>query len=376
VCKPFSSNAQNLEDVTLWKCLKTIDKGFYIDVGANNPNFDSVTKTFYEKGWRGVNIEPTNQWYQELLLHRPNDINLLVAAGDENGKQIIYEIPDSGLSTSSDVIAERHKKQNFFQITEQTVEVQTIERICSDHDISTIHFLKIDVEGAEKSVIQGINLKINRPWVILVEALQPLTHEECFNQWEHILINGDYIFARFDGLNRYYVAKERKELLDGFKTPPNIFDGFIFTGNGSSPFQQHVAHLKENYVHLEENYHQSKNRIAELENSMSWRLTKPLRLVSRPVISAIKGISLFFQSLAKATILWVLNREYIAARINFVILKLPWLHKQVKKFHTGTKGLANDQVHSANMNQSQRPLTQRAIRIRANLDELFNKKLK
>lgn len=52
------SYAQNFEDVMLMRALASIEKGFYIDVGAAWPDQDSVTKAFYEKGWLGVNIEP------------------------------------------------------------------------------------------------------------------------------------------------------------------------------------------------------------------------------------------------------------------------------------------------------------------------------
>jgi len=42
------SYAQNFEDVMLWRALKHINKGFYIDVGAFSPDNDSITKFFYE----------------------------------------------------------------------------------------------------------------------------------------------------------------------------------------------------------------------------------------------------------------------------------------------------------------------------------------
>ena len=52
------SYSQNFEDVMLWRALKDVENGFYIDVGANHPAIDSVTKLFYENGWSGINIEP------------------------------------------------------------------------------------------------------------------------------------------------------------------------------------------------------------------------------------------------------------------------------------------------------------------------------
>jgi len=47
----FISYAQNHEDVLLYRALKGVGKGFYIDVGANDPEEDSVTKAFYDRGW-------------------------------------------------------------------------------------------------------------------------------------------------------------------------------------------------------------------------------------------------------------------------------------------------------------------------------------
>lgn len=60
------SYAQNYEDVMLWRALKAIPAGFYIDIGANDPDVESVTRLFYDAGWRGVNVEPVQAHYQDL----------------------------------------------------------------------------------------------------------------------------------------------------------------------------------------------------------------------------------------------------------------------------------------------------------------------
>ena len=52
------SHAQNFEDVILNRALEDVESGFYIDIGANDPDIDSVTRYFYEKGWSGIKIEP------------------------------------------------------------------------------------------------------------------------------------------------------------------------------------------------------------------------------------------------------------------------------------------------------------------------------
>jgi len=53
----FLSHAQNFEDLMLWRALSGVLRGFYIDVGAGDPDSHTVTRAFYERGWAGVNIE-------------------------------------------------------------------------------------------------------------------------------------------------------------------------------------------------------------------------------------------------------------------------------------------------------------------------------
>src|SRR5215813_8763224 len=223
----FISCAQNFEDVMLWRALKHIDRGFYIDVGANDPDQYSVTKAFYERGWRGINVEPAPQWFERLEKARPQDINLQLALGAEPGEITLYEIPDTGLSTLEKKFAERHEAEHGFQSRELRVKMDTLSSICEKFHVAPIHFLKIDVEGAEKAVLQGTDFGKIRPWIILLEATLPLSVEESYSDWEPLLLNAGYEYAYFDGLNRYYVAGEHENLRAAFKTPPNVFDDFV-----------------------------------------------------------------------------------------------------------------------------------------------------
>jgi hypothetical protein len=104
----FTSYAQNYEDVMLARAFKGIEKGFYIDVGAQDPVQDSVTKAFYEQGWRGINIEPVMHWFDRLCADRPHDINLQLAVSDHPGMLHLFEVMDSGLSTTDPEVAAHH----------------------------------------------------------------------------------------------------------------------------------------------------------------------------------------------------------------------------------------------------------------------------
>lgn len=222
----FISYAQNFEDVLLHRVLAHVEQGTYIDIGANDPTGDSVTRAFYDRGWRGINVEPVTSLHKMLLVHRTRDINLQIAAGAANGETCLYEIPGTGLSTLDGAIAERHEAMGF-AVERREIKVRTLDSALAEHPLEAIHFLKVDVEGWEREVLEGIDLTRHRPWIIVVEATEPNSQIPSFAPWEPILISRRYQFAYFDGLNRFYVADEHPELLQGFLRPINSADHFI-----------------------------------------------------------------------------------------------------------------------------------------------------
>ena len=111
---------------------------------------------------------------------------------------------------------------------EISVETTTLAAICREHVTGEVHFLKIDVEGAERAVLEGADFTMCRPWIVLVEATRPNSPEPSHALWEPILIDAGYRFVWFDGLNRFYVSAEQHDVLARhFLAPPNVFDQFV-----------------------------------------------------------------------------------------------------------------------------------------------------
>lgn len=223
----FVSYAQNYEDVMLWRALKHVGAGVYVDVGANDPVVDSVTKAFYEAGWHGINIEPVQEFYEKIRSDRPEDINLMTAVGEQDGTMTFHEVVGTGLSTMDRDLAERHAREHGFAVRSYDMPVTTLTRLLQHHRQPDIHFLKIDVEGAELSVLRGLDLDSIRPWVIVVESTLANSQIENYTEWEGCITSHNYHYVYFDGLNRFYVADEQGHLDAAFSSPPNYFDRFI-----------------------------------------------------------------------------------------------------------------------------------------------------
>ena len=226
---PFLSYAQNNEDVLLWRALGDVDPatGFYIDVGASDPVEHSVTKAFYDAGWRGINIEPLPAHATAFAEQRPRDLNLTIAAGSAEGSLTLYDVPAvRGWASPAPAVAAMHRAAGH-AVAELTVPVRPLAAVCAEHVRGPIHFLKIDVEGFEGEVLRGMDFARWRPWVLVIEATLPNSRATCHEGWEHLVTGHGYRFAWFDGLNRYYVAPEHAALLRHFGVQPNVFDDYI-----------------------------------------------------------------------------------------------------------------------------------------------------
>ena len=149
------SYAQNYEDVLLNRLFPDRPGGFYIDVGAYHPVFDSVTKLFYERGWQGVNIEPIPSMFELLADDRPRDVNLHMGLSNLEGNLTFYEVPaEMGSSTFAEEHAEGLRRKGL-RLEERSIPVTTLARVCEQYAGQTIDFLKIDVESHEREVLEG-----------------------------------------------------------------------------------------------------------------------------------------------------------------------------------------------------------------------------
>lgn len=218
---------RGFEDVILQRVFSDIPAGHYVDVGASTPVNDSTTYALYQKGWRGVAVEPLP--YEHLWRDcRPEDRFLNLAAGAEPGRTTLYvydiaqQISTCSRNTVAHWLTGNNAPSRSLEVPVTTLN-EIIQTYLCDREF---HLLSIDVEGFELHVLRGIDLRKHRPWVVLVEAILPGCPIESHQAWEPCLTTADYEVAYFDGTNRFYLAKERRDLLDRFRLPPNVWDNF------------------------------------------------------------------------------------------------------------------------------------------------------
>lgn len=242
------SYAQNFEDVILWRALGHIPNGTYVDVGAHHPDIDSVSRAFHDHGWHGVHVEPGPEVAQLLRDKRPGDMVVQAIVSNERGVRPFYETPGGGLSTADREVADFHLGQHHAPVAVTSVVSITLDDVLDQVPGDDIHWMKIDVEGFERQVLQSWQTSPRRPWIVVVEATYPKTRTPTYGDWEDIVLSKGYSFAYDDGLNRFYLSNNHAELRESLIYPPNIFDEFQINPSGGSVFSQDMKAFMEGEI--------------------------------------------------------------------------------------------------------------------------------
>ena len=321
----FDSYSQNGEDVVLWRALQHIREGRYIDVGAYHPRDDSVTMAFYKHGWEGITVEPNPDLARLHREMRPRDTQVEAAITDaDNGVATLHVVDNTGLSTLDDELLDLHRGSGY-ETHDLQVVTRRMDAILDDVGWSgtDIHFMSVDTEGFERTVLESTNLARWRPWVLVVEATEPNSSRSTRHLWNDLVEDAGYSFCLFDGLSCFFVAREHNDLAPLLSYPACVLDDYTSLsyrnqarkaelvpaliddvarwrtqavrhwGNALAEADQ-IKELQTDLNALRDENEQLRweiqstvsetdrlrGHIDEMYNSESWRVTKPMRAVS------------------------------------------------------------------------------------------------
>ncbi|WP_372594274.1 FkbM family methyltransferase [Actinotalea sp.] len=298
----FMSYSQNREDVVLRRALAGVTSGRYVDVGANHPRTYSISRGFYEQGWSGITVEPVPVLAEMHRHERPRDHQVEAVATSDDASHVTFHLfGESGLSTLDDSVRDAHVSAGW-DVEEVQVPALRLDAILDEAGWSPqdpIHFLTVDVEGAEASVLDSIDLHRWRPWVLVVEATVPLSSTPSHQDWEPAVVAAGYQFCFFDGLSRFYVAQEHADLAPQLSYPAcphDVYDTDVdrtrretITALSDDVVRWRTAALtrwaaavaSENVAHHSAAYAALEAELEQTRRTLSWRVTAPLRAVRR-----------------------------------------------------------------------------------------------
>lgn len=127
-----------------------VDVGAYDGIGASNTLFFEETL-----GWRGICLEPDPALFAALTRNRPNAKNLQVAAAAAAGERQFIQA--GVLGGFGDVVDRDRITREGLQKGETSVTAMPLNDVLDEGGLSEVHYLSIDVEGAESEVLDGID---------------------------------------------------------------------------------------------------------------------------------------------------------------------------------------------------------------------------
>ena len=204
---PFISYAQNRADVVLWRALAHIPAGRYVEVGANHPTNDSVTRAFYDRGWSGITVDPVHELAEAHRAERQRDTMIEAVITDADPERA----PGAGVADGS-------------------VAPRRLSDVVAQHGglDQAVHFMVVDTQGSEPAVLASVDLRAFRPWVLVIAATAPNSAVQTHDAWEADLLAAGYRYCLFDGVSRFYVADEHAESLQAqLSYPACILDPFV-----------------------------------------------------------------------------------------------------------------------------------------------------
>lgn len=198
--RPDPDGSQANEDAILADLLPG-NKGTYVDIGAGEPVSCSNTWKFYQRGWRGLLVEPRKDAIYDLCAVRPGDFVYPVAASNETGwAQMRLHGPISSLQADWNI----SEQSTAFCRTEATAEI--MGRFPAIRD--SCQLCSLDVEGHERQALEGIDWTKFGPRVFVVEyaiyGTSPPANDST-GEWEPILLENGYKRHASTPLNHIYV---------------------------------------------------------------------------------------------------------------------------------------------------------------------------
>lgn len=187
-----------------------IEKPTYMDLGANHPLVISNTALFYRNGCRGINIEANPLLITEFEKERPEDINLNVGIGTEEGILPFYKFSETcGRNTFSKKEADSVSSDDFKVKEVVQLPVVTLKSIIEKYCQNIFpDFLDCDIEGMDYDVLSDYDLKNNGPKVMCVEV-----REKEIEAFDGMLSGKGYFRYCRMGENNIYVQEKYRDSL-------------------------------------------------------------------------------------------------------------------------------------------------------------------
>jgi FkbM family methyltransferase len=177
-------------------------KGYFVEVGANEPRARSQTFHLERAGWTGVLVEPQPDLAERLRAERTARVFAVACSAPENAGRTLP------LHVAGPLSALDRARMAPGATPEKVIEVPvtTLDAVLEEAGAEPgFDFLSIDVEGHELEVLRGFDIGRWRPRLILLED-----HVRDLAKHRYLKAAGYRLVRRYEN-NGWYVPRAAAE---------------------------------------------------------------------------------------------------------------------------------------------------------------------
>lgn len=222
---PMRFTSQYGEDLLLWALFEGQLEGFYIEVGAYDGKFLSVSYAFDAMGWRGLLVEALPEVAARCRANRPSARveQCALSKPGSAGTTTFYSaggVGGQGNDAGGTVFSYHQPTAAHMQLLQQqkvesraiTVPVTTMDELLKGHE-GGVDFVVIDVEGGEADLLAGFDVGKWRPRVMLVED-NTRGQDGALNAY---FAGREYELMGWVEVSRVYIRNDERELKERYR---------------------------------------------------------------------------------------------------------------------------------------------------------------
>lgn len=152
--------SQNNEEDIILKFFNKDTQGTFLDIGAYHPTVFSNTRALYEKGFKGVFVEPSPTLKPPFVTAYGNDpqMQLLeICVGTENGTVDFYNSYGDAVSTTIKAETVRWEQDLGVKFELMQIEMVDVAGLIERCQYKQFDFINIDTEGNVFDILNQID---------------------------------------------------------------------------------------------------------------------------------------------------------------------------------------------------------------------------
>ncbi|MGV3632972.1 MAG: FkbM family methyltransferase [Pseudorhodoplanes sp.] len=174
-------------------------RGYFVEVGANDPKKDSQSWHLEQAGWTGILVEPLPDLAAELRRQRTAQVfEVACSSPDRAGQVMRLHVAGPFSSFDPNLAVTGMRADRVIDVS-----VRTLDDVLNEGKAQVpIDLMSVDVEGHELEVLSGFDFAHWKPRLVLLED-----HVSSLDKHRFMLRSG-YTLIRRTGLNGWYVPRE------------------------------------------------------------------------------------------------------------------------------------------------------------------------